>query len=123
MSTRLESCAHREVTDAVHDHDGKICMKILHSGRYGYHPWNIAPSPIKAPIGWFEPRELPARGFNSISSTIDDYVKCAVLAREAGYDGVEVMGSEGYLINQFIVKHTNHRADEWGLRESHSICR
>ena len=114
MSNRFEARAHKEVTDAVHDHDGKICLQILHAGRYAYHPWNVAPSPIKAPIGWFKPKELPAKGFNSVESTIDDFVRCAVLAKDAGYDGVEVMGSEGYLINQFLVNHTNKRTDEWG---------
>ena len=113
MSHRLEARAHREVTDAVHEAgDGsKIVMQILHSGRYGYHWWSVAPSPIKAPIGWFKPKELDARG---IEATIDDFVRCAELARSAGYDGVEVMGSEGYLINQFIAAHTNKRTDEWG---------
>ncbi len=114
MSNRLEARAHREVADAVHeagDGRAKIVMQILHSGRYGYHPWNVAPSPIKAPIGWFEPRALSAAG---VESTVDDFVRCAELARSAGYDGVEVMGSEGYLLNQFIAAHTNHRDDEWG---------
>ena len=91
MSNPLESRAHREVTEAVHEHGGKIAMQILHSGRYGYHPWNVAPSPIKAPIGWFTPRSLPAKSSfgstftGSVESTIDDFVRCAVLAREAGY--------------------------------------
>lgn len=111
MTNTYEARAHQEVTDAVHDYDGKICMQILHSGRYGYHWWNVAPSPIKAPIGWFKPKELSS---NDVSTTIDDFVRSAVLAKSAGYDGVEVMGSEGYLINQFLVKHTNKRNDEWG---------
>ena len=112
MSNGLEARAHREVTEAVHDTgDSKIVMQILHSGRYGYHWWNVAPSPVKAPIGWFTPKELSPRG---IESTIDDFVKCAELARSAGYDGVEVMGSEGYLLNQFIAAHTNKRTDAWG---------
>lgn len=102
---------HRSVTDAVHGKDGKICLQILHAGRYGYHPFCVAPSRIKAPINRFRPRELSSRG---IKSTITDFVKCAILARQAGYDGVEVMGSEGYLINQFIVEKTNKRNDEWG---------
>ena len=103
MSNWAESTAHRDVTDAVHDEGGLICMQILHSGRYGYHPWTVAPSPIKAPIGWFKPRQLPAGGGGwldargTIESTIDDFVRCATLARAAGYDGVEVMGSEGTL--------------------------
>ncbi|KAJ0408142.1 hypothetical protein P43SY_002112 [Pythium insidiosum] len=111
LTTSREVAAHREVTAAVHDAGGKIAMQILHSGRYGYHPFNVAPSAIKAPIGWFTPQALSSRG---IRSTIDDYAQCAANARAAGYDGVEIMGSEGYLINQFIASHTNHRTDEWG---------
>ncbi|RLN26765.1 hypothetical protein BBJ28_00021840, partial [Nothophytophthora sp. Chile5] len=84
---------------------------ILHSGRYGYHPFNVAPSAIKAPIGWFTPRKLSS---SAVDRTIRDYAECAARAREAGYDGVEIMGSEGYLINQFIVEHTNKRKDQWG---------
>mmetsp|Transcript_16912 Transcript_16912/g.42263 ORF Transcript_16912/g.42263 Transcript_16912/m.42263 type:complete len:649 (+) Transcript_16912:421-2367(+) len=86
-------------------------MQILHAGRYAYHPFAVAPSPIKAPIGWVTPSALTA---NQVETTIADYVKSAELAKTAGYDGVEVMGSEGYLINQFIVSHTNKRTDEWG---------
>ncbi|ETL99415.1 hypothetical protein, variant 1 [Phytophthora nicotianae] len=111
LTTQGEVNAHKEVTQAVHDNDGKIAMQILHSGRYGYHPFNVAPSPIKAPIGWFTPRELSN---SAVESTIRDYANCAARAREAGYDGVEIMGSEGYLINQFIVEHTNKRKDQWG---------
>ncbi|OWZ20687.1 2,4-dienoyl-CoA reductase [Phytophthora megakarya] len=111
MTTQGEVDAHKEVTQAVHDNDGKIAMQILHSGRYGYHPFNVAPSPIKAPIGWFTPRELSS---SAVEGTIQDYANCATRAREAGYDGVEIMGSEGYLINQFIVEHTNKRKDQWG---------
>lgn len=118
MSNSFESRAHREVTEAVHEEGGLIAMQILHSGRYGYHPWNVAPSPIKAPIGWFTPRELSSKGkgifANSVESTISDFVRCAELAKKAGYDGVEIMGSEGYLLNQFLVEHVNHRTDEWG---------
>ncbi len=102
---------HRLVTDSVHENGGKICMQILHSGRYGYHPLCVAPTSIKAPINRFKPRELSDR---AIQTTISDFIRCAVLAKEAGYDGVEVMGSEGYLINQFIVRKTNRRSDEWG---------
>ncbi len=102
---------HRLVTDAVHDKGGTICMQILHAGRYGYHPLCVAPSKIKAPINRFRPRELSARG---IKATIKDFIRCADLARQAGYDGVEIMGSEGYLINQFIASKTNRRSDEWG---------
>src|SRR6185436_6751769 len=90
---------------------GKICMQILHSGRYGYHPLAVAPSAIQSPISPFKPWTLSERGINS---TIRDFVNCAALAQDAGYDGVEIMGSEGYLINQFIVSKTNKRTDEWG---------
>lgn len=102
---------HRVVTDAVHEHGGKICLQILHTGRYGYHPFAVAPSALKAPISPFKPWALSKRG---IEKTIRDYARCAKLAKEAGYDGVEVMGSEGYLINQFIAAKTNKRTDEWG---------
>lgn len=102
---------HRIVTDAVHKADSKICLQILHAGRYGYSPLNVAPSRIKSPITPFKPRALSGGG---VKRTIKAFVRCAKLAREAGYDGVEIMGSEGYLINQFIVKHTNKRTDEWG---------
>lgn len=111
LTTQGEIEAHLQVTEAVHRQDGKIAMQILHSGRYGYHPFAVAPSPIKAPIGWFTPKELSPK---DVERTIDDYVQAALNAQLAGYDGVEVMGSEGYLINQFIVKHTNKRTDEWG---------
>src|SRR5690242_17539279 len=102
---------HRKVTRAVHAEGGRICMQILHAGRYGYHPLSVAPSKIKSPITPFTPRALSARG---VERTMGDFVRCAILAREAGYDGVEVMGSEGYLINQFIAERTNHRTDAWG---------
>lgn len=102
---------HKVVTDAVHKEGGKICMQILHAGRYGYHPFNVAPSGIKSPITPFKPFEMSKR---KIRNTIKDFAKSAQLAKKAGYDGVEIMGSEGYLINQFIVKHTNKRTDEWG---------
>ncbi|MEO8670158.1 MAG: NADPH-dependent 2,4-dienoyl-CoA reductase [Tahibacter sp.] len=102
---------HRKVTRAVHAEGGRICMQILHAGRYAYHPFSLAPSAIKAPINPFKPRALSARG---IESTIADFVNCAKLAKDAGYDGVEVMGSEGYLINQFLVEHSNRRSDGWG---------
>lgn len=102
---------HRLITDAVHGAGGKICMQILHAGRYGYHPFCVAPSAIKAPINRFRPRALSGRG---VWSTIKDFGRCARLAREAGYDGVEIMGSEGYLINQFIAAKTNVRKDRWG---------
>ncbi|WP_350017115.1 NADPH-dependent 2,4-dienoyl-CoA reductase [Rhodanobacter sp. IGA1.0] len=102
---------HRKLTDAVHAEGGRICMQILHAGRYGYHPLSVAPSKIKSPITPFTPRALSARG---VERTINDFVDCARLAREAGYDGVEVMGSEGYLINEFIAARTNRRNDRWG---------
>ncbi len=111
MSTSRQARKHLVVTEAVHHEGGKICMQILHSGRYGYHPFNVAPSAIKSPITPFRPRALSGRG---VEKTINDFVRAAVLAQEAGYDGVEIMGSEGYLINQFIVKKTNKRTDEWG---------
>ncbi len=102
---------HRQVTDAVHASGGRIALQILHGGRYSYHPFCVAPSKGKAPISKFSPWRLSARG---VEKTIRDYVRCALLAREAGYDGVEIMGSEGYLINQFLVRRTNHRTDSWG---------
>jgi len=102
---------HRKVTRAVHADGGRICMQILHAGRYGYHPLSVAPSKIKSPITPFTPRALSARG---VAATIRDFVACAKLAQDAGYDGVEIMGSEGYLINQFLVERTNRRDDEWG---------
>lgn len=115
FSARLASSSqarkHLVVTKAVHDEGGKICMQILHSGRYGYHPLAVSPSGIKSPISPFKPWALSARG---VENTISDFVRSAVLAKEAGYDGVEIMGSEGYLINQFIVKKTNQRKDKWG---------
>ena len=111
MTTDEESDKHRIITDAVHAADGKICMQILHAGRYAYSPELVAPSAIQAPINPFKPRELDEAG---IEKQIQDYADCAALAQRAGYDGVEVMGSEGYFINQFIVSHTNHRTDRWG---------
>ena len=111
LSSNGEAKKHSIITKAVHAEDGKICMQILHTGRYGYHPFLVAPSKIKSPITPFKPWELSARG---IKGTIKDYIECAALAQDAGYDGVEVMGSEGYLINQFIVTKTNHRTDDWG---------
>ena len=102
---------HQMITDAVHAEGGKICMQILHSGRYGYHPICVAPSAIKSPISPFKPWALSE---SSIKKTIIDFAHTARLAQDAGYDGVEIMGSEGYLINQFLVTHTNHRKDQWG---------
>ena len=111
MSTPEEAEKHKVITRAVHEADGRICMQILHAGRYAYHHKLVAPSAIQAPINPLKPRALDEDG---IEKQINDYVSCAELAREAGYDGVEIMGSEGYFINQFIVKHTNDRADRWG---------
>ena len=102
---------HRKVTRAVHGAGGKIVMQILHTGRYAYHPFSVAPSAIKSPITPFKPKALSKKG---IHKTIKDFANCAKLAKRAGYDGVEVMGSEGYLINQFTAKKTNKRTDEWG---------
>lgn len=111
LSTQGEADKHQVITDAVHQHDGKICMQILHAGRYGYHPLAVAPSSLKSPITPFKPWKLSARG---VHKTIAAFANSAALAQQAGYDGVEVMGSEGYLINQFIAKKTNKRTDEWG---------
>ena len=111
LTTRGEANRHRVVTDAVHAEDGKIAMQILHAGRYAYHPIAVAPSRIRSPITPFTPRELSTAG---VEKQIKAFVRCAQLAREAGYDGVEIMGSEGYFINEFLVTHTNHRSDEWG---------
>ena len=107
-----EDCVgHRIVTDAVHAEDGKICMQILHTGRYAFNENPIAPSAIRAPINAFTPEAASA---DQIEEQIQDFVRTAVLAQKAGYDGVEIMGSEGYFINQFLAKRTNHRDDEWG---------
>ena len=111
LSRRGEVARHRLITEAVHKEQGKICMQILHAGRYGYHPLTVAPSAIKSPITPFKPRALSERG---VEKQIRHFVRCASLAREAGYDGVEIMGSEGYFINQFLVTRTNHRRDRWG---------
>ncbi|WP_375738104.1 FAD-dependent oxidoreductase [Pseudomonas boanensis] len=111
LTTREEADKHRIVTRAVHEAGGKICMQILHAGRYAYNPKLVAPSAIQAPINPFKPNELSEDG---IEKQIQDFVTCAQLAQEAEYDGVEVMGSEGYFINQFLVAHTNQRTDRWG---------
>ncbi len=102
---------HRLVTHAVHKHGAKILMQILHAGRYGYQPFVVSASPIKSPISPFKPRQMSEK---QILNTIDDYVNCASLAKKAGYDGVEIMGSEGYLLNQFLSRHVNQREDRWG---------
>ncbi len=111
LNTEEEVEHHKIVTKAVHENGGKICMQILHTGRYAYSTESVAPSAIKSPITPFPPREMTQE---DIERTIEDYAVCAALAKKAGYDGVEIMGSEGYLINQFIVKKTNKREDEWG---------
>lgn len=102
---------HKQVTDAVHQYPTKICLQLLHTGRYAYHPFGVAPSKIKSPISPFTPKAMSVR---QIKSTIKDYAYSAKLAAKAGYDGVEIMGSEGYLINQFACVRTNKRNDEWG---------
>ncbi|MBX7148308.1 NADPH-dependent 2,4-dienoyl-CoA reductase [bacterium] len=111
LTNKKTAYKHREVTEAVHKAGGKICLQILHAGRYAYHPLAVAPSRIKSPISKFTPWALPGWGVNK---TISNFARCAKLAQLAGYDGVEVMGSEGYLINEFISANTNKRTDEWG---------
>ncbi len=111
LTTRRAAAKHSQVTDAVHAEGGKIAMQILHAGRYAYHPIAVAPSKIRSPITPFTPRELSTAG---VEKQIRDFVHCAQLARKAGYDGVEIMGSEGYFINEFLVTHTNQRTDKWG---------
>ena len=111
MISSFEARRHRRITGAVHDADGKILLQVLHAGRYAYHPFSASASSIKAPINPFRPRRLSGRG---VETTIDDFARCARLARDAGYDGVEIMGSEGYLLNQFLAPCTNKRTDEWG---------
>ena len=111
LTNRYERWKHRCVADAVHAHGGRIAMQILHTGRYAYQPFAVAPSALRSPISLFTPKALSDKG---VEQTIADYAHCARLARDAGYDGVEVMGSEGYFINQFLVTHTNKREDRWG---------
>ncbi|MFC8527671.1 NADPH-dependent 2,4-dienoyl-CoA reductase [Nocardia sp. NPDC057227] len=111
LTSTAEALRHREVTAAVHEAGGLIALQILHAGRYSYWPASVSASAIKAPINPFRPRALSARG---IERTIDDYVRCARLARLAGYDGVEIMGGEGYFLNQFLAPRTNRRTDRWG---------
>lgn len=106
-----EAEKHKVITQAVHDAGGKIALQILHTGRYSYQAENVAPSPIQAPINPVKPHALSSA---EVQQTIDDFANCAKLAQYAGYDGVEIMGSEGYLINEFIAARTNHRDDEWG---------
>lgn len=111
LTTEAEMEDHKTITEAVHRQDGKIAMQILHTGRYAFHENTVSASPFKSPISWFKPRELTKA---EIEQHIRDYANCALLAKSAGYDGVEIMGSEGYLINQFTVAKTNQRDDEWG---------
>ena len=112
MLTDETQCGwHRQITDAVHAQGGKIALQILHAGRYSYQRDLVAPSALQAPINPFTPQALSEA---QIEQTIADFARCARLAQQAGYDGVEIMGSEGYLINQFLVAHTNQRDDGWG---------
>ncbi|BFM51181.1 NADPH-dependent 2,4-dienoyl-CoA reductase [Marinomonas sp. THO17] len=111
MGSEKDVAEHKIITDAVHQEGGKICMQILHTGRYSYNPKLVAPSAIQAPINPFKPQALTEEG---IEKQIDDFVNAAQLAKQAGYDGVEIMGSEGYFLNQFIAARTNQRDDEWG---------
>ena len=111
MISASDARRHRRITDAVHAADGKILLQVLHAGRYAYHPFSVSASSIKAPINPFRPRRLSGPG---VLKTIDDFARCARLAQDAGYDGVEIMGSEGYLLNQFLAPRTNKRTDAWG---------
>ncbi|MAR89965.1 MAG: NADPH-dependent 2,4-dienoyl-CoA reductase [Pseudomonadota bacterium] len=111
MNSKVTALLHRHVTGKVHNEGGKIALQLLHAGRYGYTPYCVSPSGIKSPISPFKPKKMSAK---LIRSTIDDYARAAELAQFAGYDGVEIMGSEGYLINQFLAQRTNQRTDEWG---------
>jgi 2,4-dienoyl-CoA reductase (NADPH2) len=111
LTSRRQALKHRIVTDAVHAEGGRIALQILHAGRYSYHPFSVSASRLKAPINPFKPRALSDRG---VRRQISAYVECAALAQEAGYDGVEIMGSEGYFINQFLAERTNRRTDRWG---------
>ena len=111
LSFSWQTAKHKIVTDAVHQADGKICLQILHTGRYAYHPFSVSASSIKAPINPFKPRQMSER---QIKKTIKDFATTCKLAQSAGYDGVEIMGSEGYLINQFLCQRTNKRNDRWG---------
>jgi len=111
LNRRLDVASHRRVTAAVHAEGGAIAMQILHAGRYAYHPLQVSASRVKSPINPFTPRAMSGR---LVEKTIADYARCASLARDAGYDGVEIMGSEGYLLSQFLCARVNRRSDEWG---------
>jgi 2,4-dienoyl-CoA reductase (NADPH2) len=111
MSTRLQAMRHRDLTGAVHDEGGAIAMQVLHAGRYGYHPFSVSASNRKSPITPFRPSALSTKG---VDRTATDFAESVALARKAGYDAVEIMGSEGYLINQFLASRTNDRTDRWG---------
>ncbi|GAA1952416.1 NADPH-dependent 2,4-dienoyl-CoA reductase [Nocardioides panacihumi] len=111
MTTRLHAMRHREITDAVHDEGGAIALQVLHAGRYGYTPFSVSASPGKSPITPFRPSALSTKG---VDRTVTEFARSVALARKAGYDAVEIMGSEGYLINQFLAERTNHRTDRWG---------
>lgn len=119
LTNRIEARRHRRITKAVHDAGGKIAMQILHAGRYSYQPFSVSASSIKAPINPFRPRKLTGRG---VRWQIRNYVRCARLAKSAGYDGVEIMGGEGYFINQFLCERTNKRTDQWGGSSENRRC-
>ena len=111
MNSKMDVINHQRITRASHKYDSKIIMQILHSGRYGYHPFVVSASPIKSPISPFKPRKMSIK---NIEQTVNDFARSARLAKQAGYDGVEIMGSEGYLLNQFLSRHVNKRTDEYG---------
>ena len=111
LFNRLQVPRHKLVASAVHAEGGKVCMQILHGGRYSYHPLSVAPTAIQSPITPFKPKGLSAKG---VEKQISVFVRATRLARDAGYDGVEIMGSEGYFINEFTTSHVNKRTDKWG---------
>ena len=111
LTSKREAESHRQITSAVHAEGGKIALQLLHAGRYAYHPLALSASSIKSPISKFRPIATPK---NTLQQQIDGFARSAKLAQDAGYDGVEIMGSEGYFINQFLAPRTNHRDDEWG---------
>ena len=120
MASRRMADKHRGLTDAVHAEGAHILLQVLHAGRYGYQPFVRSAASTKSPISMFRARALSARG---VERTIDDWVRAARLARRAGYDGIEIMGSEGYLINQFLAARTNDRTDSWGGTASRRMRR